>query len=80
MTEGQTVFFSFKSNKHSLDLHLVEQLSSLHQLQDQKVVLIALAKADQLDDVGVVGSSHDLNLLEDVRTLHRQTGCCQLYP
>jgi hypothetical protein len=51
-------------------LHLVEELSSLHQLEDQKVVLVALAKADQLDDIRVVRSSHNLYLFENVGALN----------
>lgn len=51
-------------------LHLVEELSTLHQLEDQEVVLIALAKADQLDDVRVVRSSHNLYLFENVGALN----------
>jgi hypothetical protein len=47
----------------------MEKLSSLHQLEDEEVMLIALAEADQLDDVGVIRSSHDLHLLQDVGTL-----------
>jgi hypothetical protein len=50
----------------------VEELSSLHELEDQKVVLVALAKADQLDNVRVVRSSHDLDFLENVGALISQ--------
>ena len=53
-------------------LHLVEELSSLHQLEDQEVVLVALAKADQLDDVRVVRSSHNLDLFENVGALNHE--------
>jgi hypothetical protein len=48
----------------------MEELSSLHQLEDQKVVLVALAKADQFDDIRVVRSSHNLYLFENVGALN----------
>lgn len=37
--------------------------------QDQEVVLIAFAEGDKFDDIWVVGSPHDLNLLENVGSL-----------
>lgn len=38
-------------------------------LQHQEVVLVTFTKRDELDNVRVVGSSHNLNLLEDVGSL-----------
>jgi len=77
---------------------LVEKFSSLHHcksvtdkglvflqltFEDQKVELIALGKADELDDIGVIDTSHDLNFLEDVCSLYCQhkyvTGGSDLY-
>lgn len=34
-------------------------------------MLVALAEADQLNDIRVIGSTHDLNFFEDVCALHR---------
>ena len=40
--------------------------------EDQEVKLVALGKANELDDVGVVDTSHDLDLFEDVGSLQSQ--------
>ena len=58
----------------------MEELSTFHEFKYQKVVLFTLAKADQLDDVGMIGTTHDLNLFEDVGTLEWKEGkACQLH-
>jgi hypothetical protein len=56
----------------------VEQFSSLHQFKDKEVKFVTLAETDKLDDVGVICSSHDLNLLQDVGTLQHSGGDSQL--
>lgn len=56
----------------------MEQFSSLHQFKDKEVKFVALAETDKLDDVGVICSSHDLNLLQDVGTLQHSGGDNQL--
>jgi hypothetical protein len=38
-------------------------------LEDQKVEFVTLGEADKLDDIGVIDTSHDLNLFEDVGSL-----------
>ena len=43
--------------------------------KDQEVKLVALGKADELDDVWVIDTSHDLYLFEDVGSLYSQHGC-----
>jgi hypothetical protein len=35
-------------------------------------MLVAFAKRDELDDIWVIGSSHDLNLLQNVGTLKKR--------
>ena len=44
-------------------------------LKDQEVELVALGKADELDDIWVIDASHDLDLFEDVGSLYSQHGC-----
>jgi hypothetical protein len=48
---------------------LVEQLSTGAELENNVVVLSRFGKVHQLDDVGVVEVAHNLDFLEDVRSL-----------
>lgn len=48
---------------------LVEQLATGGQLQHNVVVLLGFGKFNELDDVGVVKLTHDLNLFQDIRAL-----------
>jgi hypothetical protein len=47
----------------------VEQFTARGQLENNVVILPRLRKFDELDDVGMVKLSHDLNLLQDVGAL-----------
>lgn len=48
---------------------LVEQFATWCKLQYDVVVLFRFGEVDELDDVGVIKLAHDLNLLENVRSL-----------
>lgn len=48
---------------------LVEQLAARCQLEDDVVVLFRFGKVDEVDDVGVFQLAHDLNLLQNIRSL-----------
>ena len=37
--------------------------------EDQEIVLVALEKADQSNDTGVIDPAHDLNLFENICSL-----------
>lgn len=49
--------------------NLVEQLATRSKLENNVVVRFRLGKVNQLDDVGVVKLSHNLDFFEDVGTL-----------
>lgn len=48
---------------------LMEELAARAELQDNVVVLTGFGEVDEFDNVGMVELSHDLYLLEDVRSL-----------
>ncbi len=48
---------------------LMEELAARAELQDNVVVLTRFGEVDEFDDIGMVQLSHDLNLLENVRSL-----------
>ena len=47
----------------------MEQFAARTKLEDDVVVLARFGKVNQLDDVGVVKLTHDLDFLKDVRSL-----------
>lgn len=51
---------------------LVEQLATGGKFEDDVVVLPRFGEFNELDDVGMVELSHNLNLFEDVGTLARR--------
>jgi hypothetical protein len=55
---------------------LMEQLSSITKLEHQVVVIIGFRKANQTNNVVMVDASHDLDFLEDIRSLERKNPPC----
>lgn len=53
---------------------LVEQLSTGAELENNVVILPRFRKVNQLDDIGVVEVAHNLDFLEDIRSLSKQIG------
>jgi hypothetical protein len=51
---------------------LMEQLSSVTKLEYQVVVIFGFRKADQTNNVVVVDTSHDLDFLENIRSLEKK--------
>jgi hypothetical protein len=49
--------------------NLMEQFSARTEFENDKVVLARLVEINQLDDVGVIQLSHNLNFLQDIRSL-----------
>jgi len=45
---------------------LMEELASWTKLKDDEVILSGLGELDQLDNVGMIELTHNLNLFEDV--------------
>ena len=48
---------------------LVEKLTARAKLQDDVIILTGLGEVNQLDDIGMIQLSHNLNLLKDVCSL-----------
>jgi hypothetical protein len=48
---------------------LMEELAARTQLQDDVVVLLGFGEVDQSDDIGMIKLTHDLDFLEDIRSL-----------
>lgn len=48
---------------------LVEELAAWRKLENDVVVLFGFGKVDEVDDVGVFELAHDLDLLQNVRSL-----------
>jgi hypothetical protein len=51
---------------------LVEQLSTRAELENDVVILSRFGKVNQLDDVWVVEVAHNLDFLQDIRSLQRE--------
>ena len=47
----------------------MEEFATRTQLENDVVILLRFAELDELNDVGVVKVAHNLNLLEDIRSL-----------
>jgi hypothetical protein len=50
----------------------MEELATGTQLKNDIVILPGLREIDQLDDVGMVQLSHDLDFFQDVRSLQQK--------
>lgn len=57
----------------------MEQFAAGAKFEDDVVVLARFGEVNQLDDVGVVKLTHDLDFLEDVRSLQVITSAPVLY-
>ena len=49
--------------------YLMEQLATGAKFQYDEIVLAGFGKGHQLDDVGMVQSTHDLNFFQDIGSL-----------
>jgi len=50
----------------------VEKLATRTELKDDIIVLPRFGKVDELDNVGMIKLAHDLNLLENIRSLQEK--------
>lgn len=52
--------------------NLMEEFTTRAELKDDVVVLSRLREVDELDDIGMVDLSHDLDFFQDIRALENR--------
>lgn len=52
---------------------LMEKFTAWGKFEDDVVVLFRFGEVDELDDVGMIKLTHDLNLLQDIRALQTRS-------